>query len=110
MGSGWTVTGSLIGFFAVPVVVSYVVEAMRSAPATPNRLDWAPEVPIKYIKVNDINLRYVEVGHGPALVLLHTLRTQLDMFQKIIPELSKHFRLWRFLIFGRSRSRFVSNR
>ncbi len=94
MGSGWTVIGSLIGFFAVPVVVSYVVEAMRSAPATPNRLGWAPEVPIKYIKVNGINLRYVDVGQGPPLVLLHTLRTQLDMFQKVIPELSKYFRVY----------------
>lgn len=94
MGSGWTVSGSLIGFFAVPVVVSYVVEAMRSAPATPTRLSWAPEVPIKYVKINGINLRYVDVGEGPPLVLLHTLRTQLDMFQKVIPELSKYFRVY----------------
>ncbi|MFB3075920.1 MAG: alpha/beta fold hydrolase [Candidatus Methylomirabilales bacterium] len=94
MGSGWTVRGSLIGFFAVPVVVSYVVEAMRSAPATPTRLSWAPEVPIKYVKINGINLRYVDVGEGPPLVLLHTLRTQLDMFQKVIPELSKYFRVY----------------
>lgn len=94
MGSGWTVSGSLIGFFAVPVVVSYVVEALRSAPATPTRLSWAPEVPIKYVKINGINLRYVDVGEGPPLVLLHTLRTQLDMFQKVIPELSKYFRVY----------------
>ncbi|MFQ5804485.1 MAG: alpha/beta fold hydrolase, partial [Candidatus Methylomirabilales bacterium] len=94
MGSGWTVIGSLAGFFAVPVVVSYVVERLRHAPATPTRLGWAPEVPIKYIKVNGINLRYVDVGQGPPLVLLHTLRTQLDMFQKVIPELSKHFRVY----------------
>jgi pimeloyl-ACP methyl ester carboxylesterase len=94
MDSGWTVIRSLIGFFAAPVVVSYVVEAMRSAPATPTRLSWAPEIPLKYIKVNGINLRYIDVGEGPPLVLLHTLRTQLDMFQKIIPELSKHFRVY----------------
>ncbi len=94
MGSGWTVRGSLIGFFAVPVVVSYVVEAMRSAPATPTRLSWAPEVPIKYVKINGINLRYVDVGEGPPLVLLHTLRTQLDMFQKMVPKLSKYFRVY----------------
>jgi hypothetical protein len=24
------------------------------------------------------------------LVLLHTLRTQLDLFEKVVPELSKH--------------------
>jgi len=94
MDSGWTVIRSLIGFFAVPVVVSYVVEAMRSAPATPTRLSWAPEVPIEYVKVNGINLRYVDVGEGPPLVLLHTLRTQLDMFQKMVPKLSKYFRVY----------------
>ncbi len=91
MGS-WTI-GSLLILLIGPVV-SYVVEAMRSAPATPTRLSWAPEVPIKYIKVNGINLRYVDVGQGPPLVLLHTLRTQLDMFQKAIPELSKYFRVY----------------
>ncbi len=60
MGS-WTM-GSLLILLIGPMVVSYVVETMRSAPATPNRLGWAPEVPIKYIKVNGINLRYVDVG------------------------------------------------
>jgi pimeloyl-ACP methyl ester carboxylesterase len=94
MGSGWTVIGSLVGFFAVPVVVSYVVEELRPAPVTPTRLSWAPEVPIKYVKINGINLRYVDVGEGPPLVLLHTLRTQLDMFQKMVPELSKYFRVY----------------
>lgn len=92
MGS-WTI-GSLLILLIGPVVVSYVVEAMRSAPATPTRLSWAPEIPLKYIKVNDINLRYVDVGQGPPLVLLHTLRTQLDMFQKMVPELSKYFRVY----------------
>ena len=92
MGS-WTI-GSLLILFLGPVVVSYVVEAMRSAPATPTRLGWAPEVPIKYTKVNGINLRYIDVGEGPPLVLLHTLRTQLDMFQKMVPELSKYFRVY----------------
>lgn len=92
MGS-WTI-GSLSILFLGPVVVSYVIEAMRSAPTTPTRLSWAPEIPLKYIKVNGINLRYIDVGEGPLLVLLHTLRTQLDMFQKVIPELSKHFRVY----------------
>ena len=71
----------------VPVGLSYVVEELRSAPAAPEQLSWAPEIPIRYVKVNDINLRYVKVGQGPPLVLLHTLRTQLDMFQKVIPAL-----------------------
>jgi pimeloyl-ACP methyl ester carboxylesterase len=39
-------------------------------------------------------LRYVIIGEGPPLVLLHTLRTQLDMFQKIIPALARRFRVY----------------
>jgi hypothetical protein len=66
----------------VPVGLSYVVEGLRSAPVAPTRLSWAPEIPIRYVNVNGVTLRYVKVGQGPPLVLLHTLRTQLDMFQK----------------------------
>lgn len=93
MGSGWTI-GSLLVLLIGPVLVSYLVEALRRAPAAPTRLSWAPEIPIRYVKVDGINLRYVEVGQGPALVLLHTIRTQLDIFQKVIPELSRHFRVY----------------
>jgi pimeloyl-ACP methyl ester carboxylesterase len=32
-------------------------------------------------------LRYYTAGTGPALVLLHTVRTQLDYFQRVIPQL-----------------------
>ena len=32
-------------------------------------------------------LRYVKAGSGPALILLHTVRTQLDHFQRVIPEI-----------------------
>jgi pimeloyl-ACP methyl ester carboxylesterase len=78
----------------VPVGLSYLVEGLRSAPAAPTRLGWAPEIPIRYVKVNDINIRHVKLGQGPPLVLLHTLRTQLDMFQKVIPELSRHFEVY----------------
>jgi pimeloyl-ACP methyl ester carboxylesterase len=32
-------------------------------------------------------LRYYTAGTGPALVLIHTVRTQLDYFQRVIPQL-----------------------
>ncbi|HEY1840404.1 MAG TPA: alpha/beta hydrolase [Mycobacterium sp.] len=32
-------------------------------------------------------LRYYTAGVGPALVLIHTVRTQLDYFQRVIPQL-----------------------
>ena len=38
---------------------------------------------------NRFTLRYRQVGSGPPLVLMHTLRTQLDYFQKIVPALQE---------------------
>jgi pimeloyl-ACP methyl ester carboxylesterase len=35
-------------------------------------------------------LRYLKVGKGDPLILLHTIRTQLDYFQEVIPMLAKH--------------------
>src|SRR2546421_2011543 len=81
------------GLLALPAI-SYVVEALRSQPTAPERLDWAPDIPIRYVTLNGTKLRYIVTGRGPALVLLHTLRTQLDMFQKVIPELAQRFRVY----------------
>jgi pimeloyl-ACP methyl ester carboxylesterase len=39
-------------------------------------------------------LRYFTVGTGPALVLLHTVRTQLDYFQRVIPGLWDDFTVY----------------
>lgn len=76
------------------VLVSFGIEAMRPIPATPERLPWAPDIPIQYVTVNGIRLRYIQAGEGPALVLLYTLWTQLDLFEKVVPELAKHFTVY----------------
>ncbi len=39
-------------------------------------------------------LRYVRAGSGPNLVLTHTVRTQLDLFQRVIPLLAPHFTVY----------------
>ena len=83
----------LAGLVAL-VAISYVVEALRSQPVAPQHLDWAPNIAPRYGVVAGMRLRYIATGQGPALVLLHTLRTQLDMFQKVIPELAKRFRVY----------------
>jgi pimeloyl-ACP methyl ester carboxylesterase len=57
------------------------------------QLQWVPEIPVHYVTVDGGRVRYISVGNGPALLLLHTLRTQLDMFQKVIPELARRFRV-----------------
>src|SRR3989442_1219909 len=69
-------TAAVAGLLAL-VAISYVVEALRSQPTAPERLDWAPDIPIRYVTLNGTKLRYIVTGQGPALVLLHTLRTQL---------------------------------
>jgi pimeloyl-ACP methyl ester carboxylesterase len=88
---------ALIVFVAVGVgiwLVSLLVEALRPEPKPPANLRWAPNIPIQAIEIGGNRLRYVKTGTGPALVLLHTLRTQLDLFEKAVPELSKHFTVY----------------
>jgi pimeloyl-ACP methyl ester carboxylesterase len=77
-----------------PVLISYVVEALRRRPTAPARALWDPGVSIKYANIGGVQVRYLKTGRGPNLVLLHTLRTQLDIFQKIIPELAEQFTVY----------------
>jgi hypothetical protein len=87
----------LVAFAAVGIgvwLVSFVVEALRPVPQAPAKLRWAPNVPIESVEVDGAKLRYIKTGKGPTLVLLHTLRTQLDLFEKVVPELSKHFTVY----------------
>ncbi len=74
-----------------PVFVSMVIEALRPAPPIPVELGWSSDIPIKYAAVHGHRLRYIKAGRGPHLVLLHTIRTQLDIFQKVIPTLAQRF-------------------
>jgi len=69
---------------------SFVVEFLRRRPKPPTVLRWSASTVINYVEIGGVKLRYIKVGSGPTIVLLHTLRTQLDLFEKVIPELSKH--------------------
>jgi pimeloyl-ACP methyl ester carboxylesterase len=83
-----------IGLLAALVLISYLVEALRAQPKPPEHLAWAPDIPVRYVEVGGARIRYITAGEGPPLVLLHTLRTQLDMFQKVVPELSRRRRVY----------------
>jgi pimeloyl-ACP methyl ester carboxylesterase len=78
------------------VAISYVVEALRSVPERPGKLAWAPEVAIQYADIGGTKVRYIKTGAGPNLVLLHTLRTQLDIFQGLIPQLARQFTVYAY--------------
>ena len=86
-----TVPVLIIAFVVVPVALSFLLEALRREPPVPESLYWSRDIPIRYIHIDGIRIRYIKAGRGPDLVLLHTLRTQLDIFQKVIPELIKDF-------------------
>lgn len=75
-------------------LVSFLIEMLRRKPQAPAKLSWAPNIPIEMINIDGTKLRYIKSGKGPVLVLLHTLRTQLDLFEKVVPELSKHFTVY----------------
>jgi pimeloyl-ACP methyl ester carboxylesterase len=86
-----TIAVIALACLVAPVLISYVVEALRRRPTAPARTPWGPGVSIEYANIGGIQVRYLKAGRGPNLVLLHTLRTQLDIFQKIIPKLAEQF-------------------
>jgi pimeloyl-ACP methyl ester carboxylesterase len=86
-----TIAVIALACLVAPVLISYVVEALRRRPTAPARAPWGPGVSIEYANIGGIQVRYLKAGRGPNLVLLHTLRTQLDIFQKIIPKLAEQF-------------------
>jgi pimeloyl-ACP methyl ester carboxylesterase len=82
--------GAIAGLVGL-VVVSYVVEALRHAPERATSLSWAPDIAIQYADLGRTKVRYIKTGVGPNIVLLHTLRTQLDLFERVVSELAKTF-------------------
>lgn len=59
---------------------------------------WWPDQEPKFLSLGEggPKVRYLRAGQGPALVLLHTIRTQLDLFQRVIPKLVDHFTVYAF--------------
>ena len=81
---------SLVAVFAI----SFLVETLRPTPKPPEKLNWAPGIPIQYVDIGGVKVRYIKTGAGRNLVLLHTLRTQLDLFEKVVPDLAKYFTVY----------------
>lgn len=54
---------------------------------------WSPNA-AEFIQLDDgVTLRYVRTGNGLPLVLLHTIRTQLDYYEKLVPLLSSQYQV-----------------
>jgi pimeloyl-ACP methyl ester carboxylesterase len=75
-----------------------VEEAMgtNSRPDSEYTRSWSSSGEIEYATLADgTRLRYLRSGSGPtALTLLHTVRTQLDHFQLVIPKLLQAFTVY----------------
>jgi pimeloyl-ACP methyl ester carboxylesterase len=52
-------------------------------------------------------LRYVEKGAGRPLVLMHTLRTQLDYFENVVPALTSEYHVYAIDLPGHGQSSIV---
>ena len=47
------------------------------------------------LRISDkLSLRYAKLGNGPPLVLLHTIRTQLEYFRALAPLLAEKFTVY----------------
>jgi pimeloyl-ACP methyl ester carboxylesterase len=89
-----TIAAIALACLLAPVLISYLVEALRRRPAGPTRSPWGDGVSIEYANIGSVRVRYLKTGRGPNLVLLHTLRTQLDIFRAIIPRLATQFTVY----------------
>ena len=69
--------------------------AQGSQPDTNYTRTWCTSGVIEFVELADgTRLRYLKAGSGPALILLHTVRTQLDHFQLVIPRLVQAFSVY----------------
>ena len=56
---------------------------------------WCKDGKIGYVALSGgARVRYLRVGVGPPLVLMHTVRTQLDHFQFVIPRITDAFTVY----------------
>jgi pimeloyl-ACP methyl ester carboxylesterase len=56
---------------------------------------WCRDGKIGYVTLSGgARVRYLRVGVGPPLVLMHTVRTQLDHFQFVIPRITDAFTVY----------------
>jgi pimeloyl-ACP methyl ester carboxylesterase len=74
-------------------------ETTTGTPSHPNSeytRTWSPSGEIEFAPLRDgSRLRYLKAGSGPTpLILLHTVRTQLDHFQLVVPNLLHAFTVY----------------
>jgi len=89
-----TIAAIALASLVAPVLVSYIIEGLRRRPTSPSTGSWSPGVSIAYADIGGTRVRYLKTGSGPNLVLFHTIRTQIEIFQRVIPRLAKQFTVY----------------
>jgi len=79
----------IISFVAMLTVTGCATTSLGEYTST-----WSQDKPETIRLDNGFTLRYQCTGNGPPLVLLHTLRTQLDYFEKLVPALKEHYQVY----------------
>ena len=61
-------------------------------------LRWWPDQKPEFLSLTPTaaKVRYLQASQGPALVLLHSIRSQFDLFQRVIPKLTDRFTVYTF--------------
>lgn len=89
------VVGGIVAIGLATWLLGFAAAGLRTVPVEPKKLAWAsPQMTVEHADLNGVKVRYVKAGKGPNLVLLHTLRTQLDIYQSMIPELQETFTVY----------------
>jgi len=73
---------ALAGIVAVAACSGFHPEAPNGAPTD-----------ARFAQVEGVPLRYIDVGSGPAVVLIHGFASSLDVWRGIVPELAKGHRV-----------------
>ena len=85
-------TLSVFVYLTVATVLISACSTMRQGEYTAG---WSQEPKTEVIKLsNGFSLRYLRAGRGRPLVLLHTIRTQLDYLEQLVPALKGQYQVY----------------
>jgi pimeloyl-ACP methyl ester carboxylesterase len=84
-----------LSMFTYLPVATLLISACSTMRAGEYTAGWSENQTPEVIKLsNGFSLRYLRAGRGRPLVLLHTIRTQLDYFEQLVPALKGQYQVY----------------